>query len=138
LVGVINAGRERALVEKSVAQLGIKTPDIEAAVGTLSGGNQQKVILGRWLNASPKIFILDEPTRGIDIGAKVEIHRLLNSLADQGVAIIIISSELEELLGLSDRILVMNEGRIVSEFSRENANRKTIMEWATGARRATE
>ncbi|MGA8902077.1 ATP-binding cassette domain-containing protein, partial [Bradyrhizobium sp.] len=104
-------------------------------VGTLSGGNQQKVLLARWLNASPKIFILDEPTRGIDIGAKVEIHKLLNRLAAQGVAIIVISSELEEVLGLSDRILVMNEGRIVSEFTKANASREAIMEWATGARR---
>jgi D-xylose transport system ATP-binding protein len=135
LVGVINAGRERALVEKSVAQLSIKTPDIEAAVGTLSGGNQQKVILGRWLNASPKIFILDEPTRGIDIGAKVEIYRLLNRLAEEGVAIIMISSELPEILGMSDRILVMSEGAIVAEFTRENATREAIMEFATGARR---
>jgi D-xylose transport system ATP-binding protein len=135
LVGVINAGRERALVEKSVAQLAIKTPDIEAAVGTLSGGNQQKVILGRWLNASPKIFILDEPTRGIDIGAKVEIYRLLNRLAEEGVAIIMISSELPEILGMSDRILVMSEGAIVAEFTRENATREAIMEFATGARR---
>jgi len=92
-------------------------------------------VLARWLNATPKILILDEPTRGIDIGAKVEIHKLLNALAEQGVAIIVISSELEEVLGMSDRILVMNEGRIVSEFTRENANRETIMEWATGARR---
>jgi ABC-type sugar transport system ATPase subunit len=137
-IGVIDAARERAVAEKYVARLNVRAATIDAVVGTLSGGNQQKILLARWLNASPKIFILDEPTRGIDIGAKVEIHRLLNSLADQGVAIIIISSELEELLGLSDRILVMNEGRIVSEFSRENANRKTIMEWATGARRATE
>jgi D-xylose transport system ATP-binding protein len=135
LVGVINAGRERALVEKSVAQLAIKTPDIEAAVGTLSGGNQQKVILGRWLNASPKIFILDEPTRGIDIGAKAEIYRLLDRLAEEGVAIIMISSELPEILGMSDRILVMSEGAIVAEFTRENATREAIMEFATGARR---
>jgi D-xylose transport system ATP-binding protein len=135
LVGVINAGRERALVEKYVAQLGVKAPDIEAAVGTLSGGNQQKVILGRWLNASPKIFILDEPTRGIDIGAKVEIYRLLNRLAEQGVAIIMISSELPEILGMSDRILVMSGGAIVAEFTRQNATREAIMEFATGARR---
>ena len=116
--------------------LASRPPSVDAIVGTLSGGNQQKVLLARWLNASPKIFILDEPTRGIDIGAKVEIHRLLNRLAGQGVAIIIISSELEEVLGMSDRILVMNEGRIVSEFSRENASREAVMEWATGARRA--
>jgi D-xylose transport system ATP-binding protein len=134
-IGVIDAGRERALVENYVAQLGIKTPDIDTIVGTLSGGNQQKVILGKWLNAGPRIFILDEPTRGIDIGAKVEIYKLLNRLAGQGVAVIIISSELSEILGMSDRILVMSEGAIVAEFAREQATRETIMEFATGARR---
>jgi ABC-type sugar transport system ATPase subunit len=134
-IGIIDNARERALTEQSVAQLDIRAASIDALVGTLSGGNQQKVLLARWLNAAPKILILDEPTRGIDIGAKVEIHKLLNTLAEQGVAIIIISSELEEVLGMSDRILVMNEGRIVSEFTRENANREAIMEWATGARR---
>jgi ABC-type sugar transport system ATPase subunit len=134
-VGIIDQGRERELSEQYVAQLDIRAPSVDAAVGTLSGGNQQKVLLARWLNASPKILILDEPTRGIDIGAKVEIHKLLNALAGQGVAIIVISSELDELLGMSDRILVMNQGRIVSEFMRENASREAIMEWATGARR---
>ena len=134
-VGIIDSGQERTLTEQYVAQLDVRTASIDALVGTLSGGNQQKVLLARWLNASPKILILDEPTRGIDIGAKVEIHKLLNRLAEQGVAIIIISSELEEVLGISDRILVMNQGRIVSEFTRENANREAIMEWATGARR---
>jgi len=135
-IGVIDSNEERALSQQYVAQLGVKAASVDAVVGTLSGGNQQKVLLARWLNASPKIFILDEPTRGIDIGAKVEIHRLLNRLAGQGVAIIIISSELEEVLGMSDRLLVMNEGRIVSEFSRESASREAVMEAATGARRA--
>jgi D-xylose transport system ATP-binding protein len=135
LIGVIDAARERALVENYVAQLGVKTHDIDRIVGTLSGGNQQKVILGRWLNASPKIFILDEPTRGIDIGAKVEIYKLLDRLAGEGVAIIMISSELPEVLGMSDRILVMREGAIVAEFTRENATKEAIMEFATGARR---
>jgi ABC-type sugar transport system ATPase subunit len=134
-VGVIDRAEERALTEQYMAQLDIRAASVDALVGTLSGGNQQKVLLARWLNASPKILILDEPTRGIDIGAKVEIHKLLNRLAEQGVAIIIISSELEEVLGMSDRILVMNEGRIVSEFTRANTNREAIMEWATGARR---
>jgi D-xylose transport system ATP-binding protein len=134
-IGVIDSDQERALTEQYIARLGVKAASADAVVGTLSGGNQQKILLARWLNASPKIFILDEPTRGIDIGAKVEIHKLLNRLAEQGVAIIIISSELEEVLGMSDRILVMNDGRIVSEFTRENANRETVMEWATGARR---
>jgi D-xylose transport system ATP-binding protein len=138
LIGVIDAGRERALTGKYVAQLGVKAPGIDTIVGTLSGGNQQKVILGRWLNASPKIFILDEPTRGIDIGAKVEIYKLLDRLAEEGVAIIIISSELSEVLGMSDRILVMSGGAIVSEFTREQATREAIMEFATGARRMGE
>jgi D-xylose transport system ATP-binding protein len=134
-IGVIDAARERALVENYVVQLGVKTHDIDSIVGTLSGGNQQKVILGRWLNASPKIFILDEPTRGIDIGAKVEIYKLLDRLAGEGVAIIMISSELPEVLGMSDRILVMREGAIVAEFMRETATKEAIMEYATGARR---
>ncbi len=134
-IGVIDGREERAVTEKYIAQLDVKASGADAIVGTLSGGNQQKILLARWLNAGPKIFILDEPTRGIDIGAKVEIHKLLDRLARQGVAIIIISSELEELLGMSDRILVMNEGRIVSEFTRDNASREAVMEWATGARR---
>jgi D-xylose transport system ATP-binding protein len=133
-VGIIDARQERALTEQFMTQLDIRAASIDAVAGTLSGGNQQKLLLARWLNASPKIFILDEPTRGIDIGAKVEIHKLLHRLAEQGVAIIIISSELEEVLGMSDRILVMNEGRIVSEFTQVNASREAIMEWATGAR----
>jgi D-xylose transport system ATP-binding protein len=135
MLGRIDADRERALVEQYVTQLNVKAPDIDTSVGTLSGGNQQKVILGKWLNAGPKIFILDEPTRGIDIGAKVEIYKLLDRLAGEGVAIIIISSELSEVLGMSDRILVMSEGAIVSEFTREEATREVIMEFATGARR---
>jgi D-xylose transport system ATP-binding protein len=135
---VIDAGRERRLVENYVAQLGVKAPDIDTSVETLSGGNQQKIILGKWLNASPTIFILDEPTRGIDIGAKVEIYKLLDRLAGEGVAIIIVSSELPEVLGMSDRILVMREGAIVAEFSREAATREAIMECATGARRTGE
>jgi D-xylose transport system ATP-binding protein len=133
--GLIDAARERALVEKYVAELGIKTPDIDTPVALLSGGNQQKIILGRWLNAKPKILILDEPTRGVDIGAKVEIYRLLDRLAADGAAIVIISSELPEVLGMSDRILVMSEGTVVSEFSRDEATREAIMEFATGARR---
>jgi D-xylose transport system ATP-binding protein len=138
LLGVINAGQERQVVGDYVKRLGVKTPSIETVIGTLSGGNQQKVILGKWLNSGPKIFILDEPTRGIDIGAKVEIYKLLNKLADEGAAIIIISSELPEILGMSDRILVMAEGSIVAEFTRDAAKRETIMEYATGSRRAGE
>jgi D-xylose transport system ATP-binding protein len=137
-LGTIDARLERAVVEGYVGELGVKTPDIDTVVGTLSGGNQQKIILGRWLNANPKIFILDEPTRGIDIGAKVEIYKLLDRLAATGVAIVIISSELPEILGMSDRILVMSEGAIVSEFTRDKATREAIMEFATGTRRMGE
>jgi D-xylose transport system ATP-binding protein len=137
-LGTIDARLERAVVQRYVGELGVKTPDIDTVVGTLSGGNQQKIILGRWLNANPKIFILDEPTRGIDIGAKVEIYKLLDRLAADGVAIIIISSELPEILGMSDRILVMSEGAIVSEFTRDKATREAIMEFATGTRRMGE
>jgi D-xylose transport system ATP-binding protein len=134
-IGFIDRREERAVTERYITQLNVKASSVDAIVGTLSGGNQQKTLLARWLNANPKIFILDEPTRGIDIGAKVEIHKLLDHLARQGVAIIVITSELEELLGMSDRILVMNEGRVVQEFTRGNANREAVMEWATGARR---
>jgi D-xylose transport system ATP-binding protein len=137
-LGVIEAGLERAVVERYVGELGIKTPDTDTIVGTLSGGNQQKILLGRWLSANPKIFILDEPTRGVDIGAKVEIYRLLDRLAADGVAVIIISSELPEIVGLSDRILVMSEGAIVSELTRDEVTREAIMEFATGARRMGE
>jgi D-xylose transport system ATP-binding protein len=134
-IGVIDISRERTVTEQYIAQLNVKASSTDAIVGTLSGGNQQKILFARWLNANPKIFILDEPTRGIDIGAKVEIHKLLNAMAEQGVAIIVISSELEEVLGMSDRILVVSEGHIVQEFTQAEANREAIMEWATGARR---
>lgn len=133
IMGIINGNQERNIVNEYVEKLGVKTPGIETVIGTLSGGNQQKVILGKWLNSQPEIFILDEPTRGIDIGAKVEIYKLLNDLAAQGVAVIIISSELPEVLGMSDRILVMSEGKIVSEFSKENVTKEMIMEYATGS-----
>jgi D-xylose transport system ATP-binding protein len=137
-LGVIDAGQERTVVERYVRELGVKTPGIDTIVGMLSGGNQQKILLGRWLNANPKVFILDEPTRGIDIGAKVEIYKHLDRLAADGAAIIIISSELPEILGMSDRILVMSEGAIVSELTRDKASREAIMEFATGTRRMGE
>ena len=119
---MIDAGRERAVVGTVCPRARRQNTRYRHGRSTLSGGNQQKIILGRWLNANPKIFILDEPTRGIDIGAKVEIYKLLDRLAADGVAIIIISSELPEILGMSDRILVMNEGAIVSEFTRDEGD----------------
>jgi D-xylose transport system ATP-binding protein len=132
--GVIDPRKEERIVRDYFSQLNVRASGIDAIVGTLSGGNQQKVNIAKWLAANPKIFILDEPTRGIDIGAKVEIYKMLNEIADRGVAVIVISSELPEIMGVSDRILIMCEGSIVSEISRGEASRETIMEYATGAR----
>jgi rhamnose transport system ATP-binding protein len=99
---------------------------VEEIAGRLSGGNQQKIVLGKWLANNPKLLILDEPTRGIDVGAKAEIHRLMSELAGAGVAILMISSELPEVLGMSDRVLVMREGRFVAEFDRAHATSETV------------
>jgi D-xylose transport system ATP-binding protein len=133
VLGIINNQQERKIVKEYVDQLGVKTPSIDTIIGTLSGGNQQKVILGKWLNSRPEVFILDEPTRGIDIGAKVEIYKLLNELVQQGVTVIMISSELPEVLGMCDRVLVMCEGEIVSNFARDDAKKEAIMAYATGS-----
>ena len=100
--------------------------------GTLSGGNQQKVVLGKWLLTKPKVLFLDEPTRGIDVGAKQEIYAEIDKLAAEGLAIVLVSSELPEVLGLSDRVLVLYRGRIAAEFTRENATAEKVMTAATG------
>ncbi|HRC72125.1 MAG TPA: sugar ABC transporter ATP-binding protein [Candidatus Competibacter sp.] len=135
LLGVINEAKERNLAQDYVKRLSIKTPGLDVKIDTLSGGNQQKVILAKWLNIKPKVLILDEPTRGIDVGAKVEIYNLLNKLVEDGVTVIIISSELPEVMGISDRILVMCEGEIVAELTREQATKELIMAYATGSRK---
>ena len=109
----------------------VKTPNMEETVENLSGGNQQKVLIGRWLLTNPKILILDEPTRGIDVGAKAEIHRLYRSSPEQGVAVIMISSEMPEVLGMSDRIMVMHEGRVTGFLDREEATQVKVMELAS-------
>ncbi|ANB56746.1 heme ABC exporter, ATP-binding protein CcmA [Anoxybacillus sp. B7M1] len=132
--GVINQNEELKWSQNYVQELRTKTTSLETPVGTLSGGNQQKVVLAKWLMAKPKILILDEPTRGIDVGAKYEIYHLMNKLAEEGVAIIMISSELPEILGMSDRILVMREGRIVKQFTHEEATQENIMMAATGGK----
>lgn len=113
-------------------KLDIKTPSLNQIMKNLSGGNQQKVLVARWLLTEPEIFIVDEPTRGIDVGAKAEIHKLLSLLAKEGKAVIMISSELPEVLGMSDRVLVMHEGKINGEVDRSEANQTRIMEYATG------
>jgi len=125
--GFIKFGTEDSLVREYLQKLRIKTPSVETKVSTLSGGNQQKVVLTKWLAIKPQILILDEPTRGIDVGAKAEIHRIISDLAGQGVGVIMISSELPEILGMSDRILVMHEGRITGALRREEANQEKIM-----------
>jgi inositol transport system ATP-binding protein len=113
-------------------KLAIKTPSLNQLIKLLSGGNQQKVLVSRWLLTMPDILFLDEPTRGIDVGAKAEIHRLMGKLAQEGKAIIMISSELPEVLGMSDRVLVMHEGRVAGEFARKDATQENIMQAATG------
>ena len=118
-------GREKSRLE-------LKTPTMDQLIKLLSGGNQQKVLVSRWLLTTPDILILDEPTRGIDVGAKSEIHRLMSKLAQEGKAILMISSELPEILGMSDRVLVMHEGRISGEFARKDATQESIMRAATG------
>jgi ribose transport system ATP-binding protein len=131
-LGFLSGSKQKELSDKMIGQLLIKASGREQAVGSLSGGNQQKVVIGKWLATNPQVFILDEPTRGVDIGAKKEIYDLMNRLATSGVAILMISSELPEVLGMSDRILVMHEGRISGQFTREDATQEKIMHCATG------
>lgn len=121
-------------VQQLINRLYIKSgrPDLE--VGNLSGGNQQKVVLAKWIGIAPKVLILDEPTRGVDVGAKREIYQLMNELADRGVPIVMVSSDLPEILGVSDRIMVMHEGRISGELSRKEADQEKVMQLATGGK----
>jgi len=132
--GVIDQHKEVYQGNDYMKALRIKANSVETIVGTLSGGNQQKVVLGKWLMTKPKILILDEPTRGIDVGAKFEIYTLMNELIKQGVAIIMVSSELPELLGMSHRIMVISEGRKTAEYKAEEASQEVIMTAATGGR----
>ncbi|MGV8989277.1 MAG: multiple monosaccharide ABC transporter ATP-binding protein [Cypionkella sp.] len=125
--GVLDKRRETQVAEQYRKQLAIRTPGVQQKVVNLSGGNQQKVVLAKWLFTDPQVLILDEPTRGIDVGAKFEIYTIMKELAEQGRAIVMISSEMPELLGMCDRIYVMNEGRIVGELSREEASQEKIM-----------
>jgi ribose transport system ATP-binding protein len=132
MLGFVNRKREREVAEKYTHDLRIRTPSIEQEVRNLSGGNQQKVVLAKWLFTDSQLLIFDEPTRGIDVGSKVEIYELMNDLAAKGAGMIMISSELPELLGMSDRILVMHEGRLAGELSREEATQEKVMQLATG------
>lgn len=132
--GCINFNEEVKISQKFVDLLQIKTPTVETKVNNLSGGNQQKVVLGKWLMTKPKVLIMDEPTRGIDVGAKFEIYNIMNKLKQEGVAIIMVSSELPEILGMSDRILVMHNGTINGEFMHDEADQEKIMLAATGGK----
>ena len=120
------------MARDSISQLRIRTPGPRQTVGLLSGGNQQKVVLGKWLARRPHVLICDEPTRGVDVGAKSEIYALLDRLACDGVAVLMISSDLEEVLGMSDRVLVLHEGRLAGELSRSALSEQAIMHLATG------
>jgi len=123
---------EAAAGERSARELRIKANSVFTIAGTLSGGNQQKVVLAKWLLTNPRVLFLDEPTRGIDVGAKQEIYAQINRLAESGLAIILVSSELPEVLGLSDRLIVLHEGRVTGEFTRSEATPETVMSCATG------
>jgi rhamnose transport system ATP-binding protein len=134
--GLMSRAAERARATDWATRLELKYSKLSDAVSTLSGGNQQKVVLGKWLATQPKVLIVDEPTRGIDVGTKAQVHRLLTDLAADGVAILMISSDLPEVLAMADRILVMHEGRLAGEFSRAEATEENVMAAATGVREA--
>jgi rhamnose transport system ATP-binding protein len=130
--GLLDRGKERREAATMAARLGVRAASLDAPVATLSGGNQQKVALGRWLATRPSVLLLDEPTQGIDVGAKAEIYRLMVELAEQGLAILMISSELPEVLGMSDRVAVMHEGRLAGVLSRERATPEAVLALALG------
>ena len=130
-LGVINSKKEEELCEKAVNNLLIKTPNVEIDSGNLSGGNQQKVVVGKWLARDSRVVIFDEPTRGIDVGAKVEIYNLMNELKKQGIAVMFVSSEMPEVMGIADRIIVMCDGRITGEVMAKEATQNQILTMAT-------
>jgi ribose transport system ATP-binding protein len=134
--GFLNHEAELKIADRAVEQMSIKTPTIEQVARFLSGGNQQKIVLGKWLAMKPKLLMLDEPTRGIDVGAKREIYKLMEKLAGEGMAILFVSSEMEEVLGMADRAYIMHEGRISGELSREELSEESIMHLATGSEKS--
>ena len=130
--GIVKTEDEKKFAEMMVKRLHVKTSSTESIIGNLSGGNQQKVVIAKWIGTSPKVLIMDEPTRGIDVGAKREIYELMNELTERGIAIIMVSSELPEIVGMSDRILVVHEGKIAGELMKKEATQEKIMALATG------
>lgn len=136
-VGLVKRRAERELAERMRARLNIRTPRIDQRAGVLSGGNQQKIVIAKWLARACRLLILDEPTRGIDVGAKAEIYALMRELAEQGIAVLMISSDLEEILGVSDRVLVMHQGDLAGELTRGEMSEQAIMRMATGGETKT-
>ncbi|MEM7385280.1 MAG: sugar ABC transporter ATP-binding protein, partial [Verrucomicrobiota bacterium] len=134
--GFVRSGQHREVAESAKERLNIKTPTVSKEVGLLSGGNQQKVVLAKWISLEPKVFLLDEPTRGIDIGSKTEIYEVIEKMADEGAAVLFISSELEEILRVADRVLVMHEGRLSGQLNRSEMSEESIMQLATGTSRS--
>ena len=130
---LVKAATERSVAADETRAFNVRMTGVEQLVGALSGGNQQKVVLAKWLASKPRVLILDEPTRGIDIGAKVEVHRIISELAAAGLGIVMISSDLPEVLAMSDRILVMHEGRIAAEIASDEATEERVMFAATGS-----
>jgi ABC-type sugar transport system ATPase subunit len=131
-LGLLSLAQERELARRMARQLDVRTPSLEQQTVNLSGGNQQKVVLARWLALKPRILIVDEPTRGIDVATKAQVHALLSQLACEGVGVLMISSELPEILGMSDRVLVLCQGKVAGQFTRENATPELIMRSACG------
>jgi rhamnose transport system ATP-binding protein len=130
--GLVRTGQERQSAEGFRKRLAIRAPSVELPVAKLSGGNQQKVMLSKWLNTNPSILILDEPTRGVDVGSKAEVHAIIGELAAEGIGVIVISSDLPEVLALSDRVLVMREGRQTTILDRADADQESVMNAAMG------
>ncbi|MEO7715721.1 MAG: sugar ABC transporter ATP-binding protein [Capsulimonas sp.] len=135
VAGLVNGDKERVSAQKASKALNVKTPSVEFLAKNLSGGNQQKVVLAKWLSLEPKLMIFDEPTRGIDVGAKAEIYELMRNLAKEGVAILMISSDMEEVLSLSDRVAVMHEGRVTGILPFDKCSEESIMQFAVGGER---
>jgi len=130
--GVLNLEQMRETTKRMIGELRIRAASIGTPVGKLSGGNQQKVVIAKWLLSQARIFVFDEPTRGIDVGAKLEVYKLINSLVERGAGVVIICSEMDEVMGMADRILVMHEGTVSGEFPRADATREKIMYAASG------
>ena len=134
-IGWVMGGRERRLARELSSRLAVRASGPHQIVGLLSGGNQQKVVLGKWLALKPRVVIFDEPTRGVDVGARSEIYALMDELAASGVGVLMISSDLEEVLGMSDRVLVLHEGRLAGELPRAAFSQEAVMHLATGGTR---